>query len=263
MLYDFSLTSAPLDNLRIGTAGYTDPFLKNRKSGKWDLAAERYSAGVTLYEMTLGYDQLPKWGEDDVANPADTKDDLVLDVEKFKPSVRDGLAKFFTKALHRDPDKRFDNAKEMRFAWEKVFMEADDQTVTTPSGTKVTTTIPLEAAELETLIAALDLSARARDALDSLDISTVKDLLLCSIHDIRLMRGVGDQYRREIMGFITELREKFPDVTAKKTSVVEDDQTSSLEKLHSRVVGTRNAKKELEWNVRAGLLSLLADENTP
>lgn len=263
MLYDFSLTSAPLDNLRIGTAGYTDPFLKNRKSSKWDLAAERYSAGVTLYEMTLGYDQLPKWGEDDVANPADTKDELVLDVEKFKPSVRDGLAKFFTKALHRDPDKRFDNAKEMRFAWEKVFMEADDQTVTTPSGTKVTTTIPLEAAELETLIAALDLSARARDALDSLDISTVKDLLLCSIHDIRLMRGVGDQYRREIMGFITELREKFPDVTAKKTSVVEDDQTSSLEKLHSRIVGTRNGKKELEWSVRAGLLSLLADENTP
>ena len=36
ILYDFSLTSAPLENLRIGTKGYTDPFLKNRKSGKWD-----------------------------------------------------------------------------------------------------------------------------------------------------------------------------------------------------------------------------------
>jgi hypothetical protein len=33
ILYDFSLTSAPLDNLRIGTPGYTDPFLPNRKSG--------------------------------------------------------------------------------------------------------------------------------------------------------------------------------------------------------------------------------------
>jgi serine/threonine protein kinase len=260
ILYDFSLTSAPLDNLRVGTTGYTDPFLKTRKSGKWDLAAERYSAGVTLYEMTLGHDQLPKWGEEDVANPADTKDELVLDVEKFKPSVREGLTKFFTKALDRDPDKRFDNAKEMRFAWEKVFMEADDQTVTTPSGEKVTTTIPLEEAELDSLIAALDLSARARDALDSLDITTVKDLLLCSIHDIRLMRGVGDQYRREIMGFIAELREKFPDVTAKKTSTTEDDQNPSLERLHNRVVGTRNAKKETEWRVRSGLLNLLAAE---
>jgi serine/threonine protein kinase len=263
MLYDFSLTSAPLDNLRIGTTGYTDPFLKNRKSGKWDLAAERYSAGVTLYEMTLGHDQLPKWGEEDVPNPADTKDELVLDVEKFKPSVREGLTKFFTKALHRDPDKRFDNAKEMRFAWEKVFMEADDQTVTTSSGEKVTTTIPLEDAELDTLVAALDLSARARDALDSLDITTVKDLLLCSIHDIRLMRGVGDQYRREIMGFIAELREKFPDITAKKTSTTDDDQNPSLERLHNRVVGTRNVKKENEWRIRSSLLNLLAEDNIP
>lgn len=63
ILYDFSLTSVPFDNLRVGTTGYTDPFLKNRKSGKWDLAAERYSAAVTLYEMTLGHDQLPKWGQ--------------------------------------------------------------------------------------------------------------------------------------------------------------------------------------------------------
>ena len=41
ILYDFSLTSAPLDNLFVGTADYRDPFLKNRKSRtpKWDLAA--------------------------------------------------------------------------------------------------------------------------------------------------------------------------------------------------------------------------------
>ncbi|HBE68937.1 MAG TPA: BREX system serine/threonine kinase PglW [Planctomycetaceae bacterium] len=264
ILYDFSLTSVPFDNLRVGTTGYTDPFLKNRKSGKWDLAAERYSAGVTLYEMTLGHDQLPKWGEENVASPADTEDELILDVEKFKPSVREGLTAFFGKALHRDPQKRFDNAKEMRFAWEKVFMEADDQTVTTSSGETVTTTISLDEAELDTLIAALDLSARARDALDSLNITTVKELLLCDIHDIRLMRGVGDQYRREIMGFIAELRLKFPDVTGKKSTTTDDDQkTPTLERLHSRVVGTRSAKKETEWQIRSGLLNLLASEDTP
>jgi len=263
ILYDFSLTSAALDNLRIGTTGYTDPFLKNRKSGKWDLAAERYSAGVTLYEMTLGPDQLPKWGEEDAADPSVTEDELVLNEEKFKPSVREGLAKFFLKALHRDPNKRFDNAKEMRFAWEKVFMEADNQTVTTPSGEKVVTTIPLEEAELDTLIAALDLSARARDALDSLNIATVKDLLLRPIHDIRIMRGVGDQYRREIIGFVAELRERFPDVTAKKSTVNEDDQAPSLERLHSRIVGIRNSKKEAEWNIRCGLLNLLAEDDAP
>ena len=42
------------------------------------LAAERYSAGVTLCEMTLGHDQLPKWGEENVADPAVTDDELVL-----------------------------------------------------------------------------------------------------------------------------------------------------------------------------------------
>ena len=95
ILYDFSLTSAPLDNLLVGTSDYRDPFLKNRKSKKWDLAAERYSAGVTLYEMTLGYDQLPKWGTENAPDPAVTNDELVLDEEKFKPSVREGLTKFF------------------------------------------------------------------------------------------------------------------------------------------------------------------------
>ena len=262
ILYDFSLTSAPLENLRIGTPGYLDPFLKNRKSGKWDLAAERYAAGVTLYEMTLGFDQMPKWGKDDAVDPAVTDDELVLDEEKFKPSVREGLTKFFKAALHRESDKRFDNAKEMRFAWEKVFMEADNQTVTTPSGEKITTTIPLDEANLDTLIAALDLSARARDALDGLNITKVGELLRYPINDIRMMRGVGDQYRREIIGFVTDLRAKFPDVTAKaKPSVNDDDQVPSLERMHNRVVGT--SKKESERNIRACLLNAIASSDTP
>lgn len=264
ILYDFSLTSAPLDNLRIGTPGYLDPFLKNRKSGKWDLAAERYAAGVTLYEMTLGYDQRPKWGKDDAVDPAVTDDELVLDEEKFKPSVREGLTRFFQTALHRESEKRFDNAKEMRFAWEKVFMEADNQTVTTPSGEKVTTTIPLDEAKLDTLIAALDLSARARDALDGLNITKVGELLRYPINDIRMMRGVGDQYRREIIGFVTDLRAKFPDVPAKiKPSVKDEDQVPSLERMHNRVVGTIKKEKESERDIRACLLNLTAATETP
>ena len=38
ILFDFSLASAPLDNIRVGTAGYIDPFLVNRKPQQWDLA---------------------------------------------------------------------------------------------------------------------------------------------------------------------------------------------------------------------------------
>lgn len=256
ILYDFSLTSAPLDNLLVGTTDYRDPFLKNRKTGKWDLAAERYSAGVTLYEMALGHDQLPKWGKENVPDPASTNDELILDEEKFKPSVREGLTKFFRKALNRDPEKRFDNAREMRFEWQKIFQDADNQTIKTPSGQEIVTSITIDQAELDTLVAALDLSARARDALDGLNITTVKDLLKRPSTDIHMMPGVGDQYRREIIGFIADLRDKFPDVTGKKSSVNDDDSVPNLERLYSRVLGARSGKTELEWTIRSGLLNV-------
>ena len=263
ILYDFSLTSAPLTNLLIGTADYRDPFLKNRKSSKWDLAAERYSAGVTLYEMCAGDNHLPKWGKENCPDPAVTKDELVLDVEKFKSSVREGLAAFFQKSLHRNPDKRFDNAEEMRAAWNKVFSDADNQKVKTPSGQEVVTSVPIEQAELDTLVAALDLSAGARDALASLNIATVKDLLRFPVNDIQMMRGVGDQYRREIIGFISELRQKFPDISGKKSSINDDESLPSLERLHSRVVGSRGDKNEEDWRIRAGLLNVAAPASTP
>ena len=86
ILFDFSLVRAPLDNLNVGTEGYRDPFLKLRKPPRWDLAAERYSAAVTLYEMTLGHGVLPLWGSDK-SDPALTNDKLVLDAEKFDPSA--------------------------------------------------------------------------------------------------------------------------------------------------------------------------------
>ena len=45
ILFDFSLARAPLENIHVGTEGYRDPFLTSRKPLRWDLAAERYSAG--------------------------------------------------------------------------------------------------------------------------------------------------------------------------------------------------------------------------
>ena len=98
ILFDFSLVRAPLDNINVGTEGYRDPFLKLRKPPRWDLAAERYSAAVTLYEMTLGHGVLPLWGSDK-SDPALTNDKLVLDAEKFDPSARDGLVRFLRQGI--------------------------------------------------------------------------------------------------------------------------------------------------------------------
>ncbi len=50
-VFDFSLSSAPLDQVRAGTPPYLEPFLQLPGRGRWDTAAERYSVSVILYEM--------------------------------------------------------------------------------------------------------------------------------------------------------------------------------------------------------------------
>ena len=224
ILFDFSLARAPLDNINVGTEGYRDPFLKLRKPPRWDLAAERYSAAVTLYEMTLGHGVLPQWGSDK-SDPALTDDELVIDAEKFDPSVRDGLVEFFAKALHREPDQRFGNAYDMQTAWRQVFKEAEQRKITTPTGEEIVLGVSLDQATLGTPVSALGLSTRARNALERANVITVRDLLNFPIGEIHMMRGVGNQTRQEIIRFVGELREKFPNVEAIKPK----DQTASDE----------------------------------
>ena len=266
VLFDFSLACAPLDNIGVGTKCYLDPFLKNRKPPRWDLAAERYSAGVTLYEMTMGDGIQPQWG-DGKSDPALTDAELVIDAEKFDPSVREGLVEFFLTALHRDPSKRFDNAEEMRWAWQQVFKEADQRKVRTPSGEEVDLAVTLEQTTLTTPIAALGLSTRARNALERAEVLTVRNLLEFPIGEIHMMRGVGNQTRQEIIRFVSQLRERFPTVepVRPKSDPTTDETTGppSLEVLQHRVVGVRTPKKDAEWNVRAGLLGTNASDGQP
>lgn len=265
ILFDFSLVRTPLDNINVGTEGYRDPFLKLRKPPRWDLAAERYSAAITLYEMTLGHGVLPHWGNDK-SDPALTNDKLVLDAEKFDPSVRDGLVKFFSKALDREPKLRFDNAYDMQTAWRQVFTDADKRKITTTTGEEIVIGVSLEQASLGTPVSALGLSNRARNALERANIITVRDLLSFPIGDIHLMKGVGNQTRQEIIRFVGELREKFPNVEVKPKDQVQSEESDgppSLEALHHRIVGARNPKKDAEWNMRAGLLGVSAPDSQP
>ena len=259
VLFDFSLSGAPLDNIRVGTSGYTDPFLVNRKPQRWDLAAERYSVGVTLYEMTLGEGVLPQWG-DGKSDPALTDDELVLDAEKFDPSVREGLVEFFLTALHRDPARRYDNAEEMLRAWRQVFDESEQRKIKTPGGEEVDLAVTLEQADLKTPIAALGLSTRAINALERAEVLTVRNLLEFPVGSIHVMRGVGNQTRLEIIRFIAELRERFPNT--EPTPADEILGTPTLESLHQRVLGSRSPKKESDWNLRCSLLGLSPKDNS-
>ncbi|MFO0877871.1 MAG: BREX system serine/threonine kinase PglW [Gemmataceae bacterium] len=259
ILFDFSLASAPLENVHVGTEGYRDPFLLSRKPARWDLAAERYTTAVTLYEMTLGAGVLPQWSK--------TFAELVVEAEKFDPSVREPMEAFFRKALHRESEKRFDNAEQMRRAWQDIFKKAEERSIETPGGHKVDLSVSLEQADLKTPIAVLGLSTRARNALERAEVLTVRDLLGFPVNELHLMRGVGNQTRQEIIRFVSELRDRFHAITpvVVREQVVADEAVVSvtLELLEQHTVGTRVPKKEAEWNIRAALLGMTARETQP
>ena len=120
ILYDFSLSRAPAENISAGTHPYLDPFLSQRRPPRWDLYAERFALAVTLHEMVTG--KPPRWGDGKTA-PAMLECEATLATERFDPHLRDALTDFFEKALRRDPKERFDNAEEMLNAWRRVFRE--------------------------------------------------------------------------------------------------------------------------------------------
>ena len=178
-----------------------------------------------------------------------------------------GLVHFFAKALHREPEQRYGNAYDMQTAWRQVFKEAEQRKITTTTGEEIVLGVSLDQATLGTPVSALGLSTRARNALERANVITVRDLLNFPIGEIHLMKGVGNQTRQEIIRFVGELREKFPNIEAIKSN----DQTAfdvltgppSLEVLHHRIVGFRNPKKDAEWKIRAGFLGVTAPESQP
>src|SRR5207244_5991958 len=106
VLFDFSLSRTPPEAIAAGTIPYLDPFIKLRKPPRWDLQAERFAAAMTLYEMTTK--DLPKWG-DGRSDPAVVDQEVTLDVGRFDPNLRDEMVQFFSRALRRSADDRFDN----------------------------------------------------------------------------------------------------------------------------------------------------------
>ncbi len=107
VLFDFSLSRTPADNIRAGTTGYIDPLLPLRKPPRWDLHAERYAAAVTLYELATG--GRPQWGDgstDPSHLPPGTA--ITINPEAFDVALREGLTAFFQKQtweLQREEDR--------------------------------------------------------------------------------------------------------------------------------------------------------------
>jgi hypothetical protein len=230
VLFDFSLTRTSDTSLNAGTPGYLDPFLADRPGKRWDPGAERYSASATLYEMATG--TRPKWG-DGRTDPLHLPDDVPqIDADLFDPSVRDGLVRFFEKALHRSPAKRFDTADEMRLAWRALFATAG-RGITTSDGE------PVDRAALEQLaatatpstpVAELGLSAVAVSVLERRGIGTVEQLLGMSTMEWNRATGVGLQVRREVLDVVALLRDHL------EVEPTADDEVVSIDRLAKLLV---------------------------
>ena len=148
----------------------------------------------------------------------------------------------------------------MRWAWQKVFEGAEKRKIKTPTGDEVDLSVSVEEAEPKTPVVALGLSTRARNALERADVITVRDLLNFPINEIHLMRGVGNPTRQEIIRFVAALKNRFPNNEEPAEEIVG---TPTLETLRHRILGTKVAKKETDWNIRCRLLGLSPFSSLP
>ncbi len=213
-IFDFSLSSAPLDNVRVGTPPYLEPFLQLRN--RWDTAAERFSAAVILYEMATG--TTPRWGDGQSA-PHLIDADVTIDADLFDAPVRLDLNDFFRRCFQRDPRQRFDNATDMLLAWQNIFHRAtvSDSRMPDPDAQE----LALKDLRPDTLLSQIGLSTRAQNTLDRLGILTVQELAAQPPGKFSNLRGVGNKTRREIMDLVGKLRSKLPQSAIPERSSVD------------------------------------------
>lgn len=216
VLFDFSLTRTPPENLKAGTPPYLDPFLGLRAQKRWDLHAERFAAAVTLYEMAVG--RVPRWGDGQTAAEV-SQAEATIEGDLFDPAVREPLQAFFTKALAREARDRHDNAEDLLRAWRGVFERASTAHPAAPQGFEALAAT----VTASTTLAELGYSLEAIDVLDRMGIHNAVELLAVDRIRFRYLRGVGDKLRREIRQKAKELARLRPDLTQGRGSLHEAD----------------------------------------
>jgi serine/threonine protein kinase len=230
VLFDFSLSRMPADNIRAGTKGYLDPLLPLRKPPRWDLHAEHYAAAATLYELAAGQGNLPVWG-DGTTDASYLDCEATIDPELFDPNLREELARFFQKAFRRNPGERFDNAEEMLRAWRQAFENLEARDTITDEEADEQLKDRLEQATCETTVAELGLGTRATNALDRANIITVAGLLATPLRRLYRLRGVGNKTRREISEVVKTLRKRLgrPEQPVTSVPVTVEEETPAAE----------------------------------
>lgn len=255
MLFDFSLSEAPLDAVNVGTASYRDPFLPLR--GRWDEHADRYAAALTLHEMATH--RLPTWGRPNESPLHDPDALLHLEPERFPASARSDLEAFFRRGLARAVEARFDNAAHMLEAWRHVFQAALTTSHDKGQGPALDHVNP------DTPLNTLGLSAAALDALDRLQMLTVGDLLLQPPQSIFFQRGTSGPVRNELRELRDRLSARFPalDSLTDLSGLSPDHGTLSVDHLVEHLLGDRSNLKADQRAVLARAFGLESPEAHP
>ena len=234
VLFDFSLTRTPPENIQAGTRPYLDPFLAQRPQRRWDLHAERYAAAVTLHELVAGVP--PTWG-DGATEPLVTDDEATIATDRFDPTLREGLRDFFTKALRRNAEERFGNAEDMLRDWRRAFEPLDRGAIAEDSIETIARRL-----DRRSTIAELGYSVEARDVLDRMGVHTVQQLLAVDRIRFRYLRSVSDKVRREIRERAKRLAEIRPEL---KPGGSDDAQVwASVDRLAELLIPRRPAGDE-------------------
>jgi len=218
VLFDFSLAGVSADDLTAGTPGYLDPFLSDDARQRYDLAAERYAAAVTIHEMATG--ETPSWG-DGRSDPAYLPEGVqpTLLIEAIDPEVRTPVVEFLTRSLQRDPAQRFDTADDMARAWLSVFADWDH---TADSGDDAgedaddspTTSVLPENLSLEDPISSLPTSRKVRSALRKIGAETIREVAGLDAVMVNKSRGVAVKTRKQVLKLRAAVLERFAEQLA-------------------------------------------------
>lgn len=259
VLFDFSLARTSPEAIRAGTIPYLDPFLSLRRPQRWDVAAERFAAAMTLYEMATA--RLPQWG-DGRSDPALLTQEATLEPALFDPELRESMLAFFEKALRRDVKERFDNADDMLAAWRSVFTgvsrpRTDHADRDAGGGEAPDFSSAAAPAKRETPLVEIGLSTRALNALERAHVLTAGDLVVLPSRRLYAMAGVGSKTRAEIRAAKDALAKKWSgeDAAAVKPSSTSADEIPadvvSIDMLMGRLAPRRTR------SVHAGELRIL------
>jgi serine/threonine protein kinase len=241
VLFDFSLSRTPADNITAGTHPYLDPFLPLRRPARWDLYAERFALAVTLYEMAVG--QPPVWG-DGQTSPSMLDREVTIERDVFDPVTREGFSSFFEKGLKRDYRERFDNAEDMLRAWRAIFTARQTANPNDAMPASGLAAIVLTA-NAQTTMAELGYSLEAQDVLERMGVHNARELLAVDRVRFRYLRGVGDKIRKEIRLTAKELARLRPDLTQGRTAAHDADEDAkgavSINELAAQLLPRRPA----------------------